>query len=186
MVHLSCARRLCTRSVGTGPVALAAFLILVISYPAGGSPLNVRARPELRQTPTTVAPADTDWISDSLNAERLANRRGGYLVTEDQLDQEQEFPLSSVLVAHIPGLRVVHGPQFDMVARGINLKMNGTPCYVQMFMNGVYVADGDVDLVNVRDLSAIEYRAPGNVPVQYQNRLPGAACGVLLLWTKYS
>jgi hypothetical protein len=143
-------------------------------------------RPDLRQTATTIAPADTDWVSDSLNAERLANRRGGYLVTEDQLEQEQEFPLSSILVAHIPGIRVVHGPQFDMVASGIHLSMNGTPCYVQMFMNGVYVADGDVDIVNVKDLSAIEYRTPGNVPVQYQNRLPGAGCGVLLLWTKYS
>lgn len=192
MVHLSRVRRLCTRSVGTGPVALAAFLILGVSYPAGGSPSSARVKPESRQTAMPVAltsttvPADTDWLSDSLNIDRRANRNGGYLVTDDQLQQEQDYPLSSVLVAHIPGIRVVRGPQFDRVVSGIHLELNGTPCYVQMFMNGVYVADGDVDIVNVKDLAAIEYRTPGNVPVQYQNRLAGAGCGVLLLWSKTS
>jgi hypothetical protein len=40
--------------------------------------------------------------------------------------------------------------------------------------------------MNVRDIAAIEYHTPGNVPVQYQNRLEGAACGVLLFWSKTS
>jgi hypothetical protein len=39
-------------------------------------------------------------------------------------------------------------------------------------------------MVSVRDLSSIEYRTPGNIPVQYQNRLQGAACGALFLWSK--
>ncbi|MEO6864219.1 MAG: hypothetical protein ABI229_02090 [Gemmatimonadaceae bacterium] len=138
--------------------------------------------------PALAAPADTDWSVDTLavtsGANSAANRRSGYVITEEQLDLEQEYPLSSVLVAHIPGIHVVHGAMVSRVASGIHLDLNGSPCYVQMFIDGVFVADGDVDMVSVRDVASIEYRTPGNIPVQYQNRLQGAPCGALFLWSK--
>lgn len=191
MVLLSYFRRLCTWPVSPWPVALAAVVALAVPFPSAGSTLHgfpTRTAAASDARPAALAPADTDWSSDSLDDGRDdvqgAGGRGGYVVTEEQLDQEQDFPLSSVLVAHIPGIRVVRGPQFDRVVSGIHVSINGDPCYVQMFIDGVFVADGDVDMVNVRDLGLIEYRTPGSIPVQYQNRLQGAPCGALFLWSR--
>lgn len=192
MVRLSYARSLCARSAWTGPAALAAFLCLVVPWPSAGSPTRRPGNPRTVITtvvhPALAAPADTDWSVDTLpvnsGANSAANRRSGYVITEEQLDLEQEYPLSSVLVAHIPGIHVVHGAMVSRVASGIHLDLNGSPCYVQMFIDGVFVADGDVDMVSVRDVASIEYRTPGNIPVQYQNRLQGAPCGALFLWSK--
>ncbi|MEO9019450.1 MAG: hypothetical protein ABI314_02980 [Gemmatimonadaceae bacterium] len=106
-------------------------------------------------------------------------------MTADQLVQEQDYPLSSVIVAHFPGIRVIRGAGVDRVASGLNMDLTGTPCFLQIFMDGVQIMDGGVDWVSVRNLETIEYRTPGNIPVQYQNREPGAMCGALLLWSKY-
>lgn len=186
MVRLSYARSLCARSIWTGPAALAAFLCLAVPWPSAGSPTrpgNPRTVTSAMLPPALPAPADTDWSVDTLAANLAASRRSGYVITEEQLDLEQEYPLSSVLVAHIPGIHVVHG-MTSRVASGIHVNLNGSPCYVQMFIDGVFVADGDVDMVSVRDIATIEFRTPGNIPVQYQNRLQGAPCGALFLWSK--
>jgi hypothetical protein len=107
------------------------------------------------------------------------------VVTRDQLAQEQDYPLSSVIVAHFPGIRVVRGADMDRVASGLHLDLTGTPCFLQVFMDGVRVVNGGVDWVTVRNLETIEYRTPGNIPVQFQNRDDGAMCGALLLWSRF-
>jgi hypothetical protein len=139
-----------------------------------------------RALPPSIAPADTDSTHDSTVTNRDRIRRGGHAITHDQLDQEQDFPLSSVIVAHFPGIRVVRGSMFNRIASGIHVSIKGDPCFVQLFIDGVFAADGDVDMVNVRDLESIEYRTPGNIPVEFQNQLAGAPCGALLLWSKGS
>jgi hypothetical protein len=168
-------------------------LVAGIATPASGS--NVMASGGLRSRAmyaahhpylSKISPADTDTSVDTGTVDHSSRRRGGYVITEDQLVGEQDFSLGSVLVAHFPGIRVVHGSEIDRVASRLNLDMTGAPCFLQVFVDGVYIQNGGVDWVSVRNLSAIEYRTPGNVPVQYQNREPGAMCGVLLLWSKYS
>ncbi len=178
MTQLSFDRYRLARFSRTAAAALGAILFIGVAPPIPG------ALPHTSSVNALPTRADTDSASASGNTDRGTNRRAGFVITEDQLEEEQEYPLASVLVAHIPGIRVVHGPVWDRVARGINLSLAGTPCFVQLYMDGVYIADGDVEIVSVKDLATIEYRTPGNVPVQYQNRLPGAACGVLLLWSK--
>jgi hypothetical protein len=135
-----------------------------------------------------MAAADTDStvIVAVTPVTHSPRQRGGYVVTSDQLDEEQDYPLASVIVAHFPGIRVIHGSEMDRVASGVHLNLTGTPCFLQIFMDGVLIENGGVDWVTVRNLDTIEYRTPGNIPVQYQNRLPGAMCGALLLWSKYS
>ncbi|HEY5087153.1 MAG TPA: hypothetical protein VII66_07360 [Gemmatimonadaceae bacterium] len=129
-------------------------------------------------------PADTNPQPDSGRMDRRRRRGGGYLITDDQLEQEQDYPLASVLVAHFPGLRVVRGTLSDRVASAIHVSIVYDPCYVQIYVDGVFLEDGSVDMIQVRDLDSIEYHTPGNIPVQFQNRLPGSACGVLLFWSK--
>lgn len=167
-----------------GSVALAALLTLAAPYPAASAGVHAGTADMSRGLfvlPDTTLSADTMKTVTTIEPHR---RRAGYVVTEDQLELEQEYPLSSVIVAHFPGLRVVRGVQANRVASGIHVNMTGEPCYVQMFIDGVMVPDGDVDMVNVRDLALLEFHTPGNIPVQFQNRLAGAPCGVLLLWLK--
>lgn len=180
----SCYRRLCGGPGWIGSLALAALLTLAVPYPAASSGVHTTTAHTPRWS--SVLP-DTTWSVDTMNTVSTIEphrRRAGYVVTEEQLELEQEYPLSSVIVAHFPGLRVVRGVEANRVASGIHVNITGEPCYVQMFIDGVMVADGDVDMVNVRDLALLEFHTPGNIPVQFQNRLAGAPCGVLLLWLK--
>ncbi|MEO7042037.1 MAG: hypothetical protein ABI035_07245 [Gemmatimonadaceae bacterium] len=196
MLSLSYGRLLGTRSVFVGLVTLA-ILLAVVATPAFGANTTAssghRSRsidPSLDPSVVRNLPNFTPWFADTTfdtgAVTRSPRGRGGYVVTEDQLANEQDFSLGSVLIAHFPGIRVIHGTDVDRVASGLNLDMIGSPCFLQVFVDGVYIENGGVDWVNVRDLATIEYRTPGNVPVQYQNRLPGAMCGVLFLWSKYS
>lgn len=132
-------------------------------------------------TADSIAPPQDSTLSTTVR-----RSRGGYMVTAEQLAMEQDSPLSSVLAAHFPGVRVIYGSDVDRVANGLNLEMTGKPCFLQVFKDGVYISNGGIDWVSIRDLASIEYRTPGNIPVQFQNRLPGAMCGVLLFWSRYS
>lgn len=190
MVSLSYGRLLRTRPIITGLVTLAALLALAATTAASASvPTTSGHRFRVvnaahSSVQLQIAPADTDPVVDTIS--RSSRRRAGYVVTIDQLDKEQDFPLASVLIAHFPGLRVIHGADMDRVANGLNLNMRGTPCFLQVFVDGIHIENGGVDWLSVRNLAAIEYRTPGNVPVEFQNRLPGAMCGVLLFWSKFS
>ena len=210
MLSQSYARRFHAHSALTRPVALVAFIALAVpdsaSRPLAPSPtysptsfqtssqtpsrtrsLSSHVSSTVsRALPPSIAAADTDSTHKATVTDRDRARRGGHAITHDQLDHEQDFPLSSVIVAHFPGIRVVRGPLFNRIASGIHVSIKGDPCFVQLFIDGVFAADGDVDMVNVRDLESIEYRTPGNIPVEFQNRLAGAPCGALLLWSKGS
>jgi hypothetical protein len=188
MLSQSYDRRLCARSVWTGLVALVVLLAVVAPSAAANSPLQAAGGFQYRvmsaAQASMVAVADTDPSSQPVVLPSQP-RRGGYVITDDQLEMEQDFSVASVLIAHFPGIRIYHGTEIDRVASAQHTEMTGAPCYLQVFVNGVYVPSGGVDM-NVRDIAAIEYHTPGNVPVQYQNRLEGAACGVLLFWSKTS
>lgn len=56
------------------------------------------------------------------------------------------------------------------------------PCHVKLFLDGQPVAETDINIVHTSELYGVEYYANGNAPPQYQ--LSGAACGVILLWTR--
>ncbi|MEO7217116.1 MAG: hypothetical protein ABI026_02905 [Gemmatimonadaceae bacterium] len=189
MLAQSYSRLLGAGSVLTGLVTLA---LLAAASPANGitmdrssghRPRTVDARSQLYMS--KIAPADTDsTIVKAPPETHFPKRRGGYVVTADQLALEQDYPLSSVIVAHFPGIRVIRGADMDRVASGLHMDLTGTPCFLQIFMDGVRIVNGGVDWVSVRNLETIEYRTAGNIPVQYQNREAGAMCGALMLWSK--
>lgn len=56
------------------------------------------------------------------------------------------------------------------------------PCHVKLFLDDQPVAESDINIVRMADLYGVEYYSTGNAPPRYQ--LSGAACGVMLLWTK--
>jgi hypothetical protein len=56
------------------------------------------------------------------------------------------------------------------------------PCHVKLFLDDQPVAETDINIIHTQDLYGVEYYSTGNAPPRYQ--VSGAACGVILLWTK--
>ncbi len=67
-------------------------------------------------------------------------------------------------------------------AKGQGSCFSAHPCHVRLFLDDVPVAESDINVIKTEQLYGAEFYAMGNAPPQY--RLPGAACGVMLLWTK--
>lgn len=59
---------------------------------------------------------------------------------------------------------------------------SGQPCHVKLFLDDLPVAETDIDVVHTQELYGVEYYSAGNAPPRY--RTAGAACGVILLWTR--
>jgi hypothetical protein len=60
---------------------------------------------------------------------------------------------------------------------------NMRPCLVPIYLDNIELGEADANIVRTWDLSGAEYYTPSTVPVRY--RRSGAACGVLLLWSKW-
>ena len=56
------------------------------------------------------------------------------------------------------------------------------PCHVKLFLDDQPVAEADINIVHTSELYGVEFYSIGNAPPQYQ--VSGAACGVMLLWSK--
>ncbi len=56
------------------------------------------------------------------------------------------------------------------------------PCHVKLFLDNLPLAEADIGIVKTEDLYGVEYYSNGEAPPRY--RVPGAACGVMLLWSK--
>jgi len=57
-------------------------------------------------------------------------------------------------------------------------------CLVQVWLDNINLGESDPALVRTWDLSGAEYYSGNSVPPRYRNS--GSACGVLLLWSKWT
>ncbi len=55
-------------------------------------------------------------------------------------------------------------------------------CIVQTYLDDILLDEADFDIIETWDLAGVEYYSGAQVPVRY--RISGAACGVMLLWSK--
>jgi hypothetical protein len=60
--------------------------------------------------------------------------------------------------------------------------MPSKPCYVLAFLDNLQLDSADFDLITTWDVAGVEYYTGNSVPARY--RVSGAACGVLLVWSK--
>jgi len=58
----------------------------------------------------------------------------------------------------------------------------GRACYVVMFLDDIQLDNADFDIITTWDIAAVEYYTGNSVPPRY--RVSGAACGVMLVWSK--
>jgi hypothetical protein len=57
-------------------------------------------------------------------------------------------------------------------------------CLMQVWLDNINLGESDPGLIRTWDLSGVEYYTGNSVPARY--RTSGAACGVVLLWSKWS
>jgi len=58
----------------------------------------------------------------------------------------------------------------------------GRQCYVITFLDDIQLDSADFDLIATWDIAGVEYYSGNSVPVRH--RVSGAACGVMLVWSK--
>jgi hypothetical protein len=112
-------------------------------------------------------------------SERLRRRATmGHLITRDQIERQHPFRVTDLLRT-IPGIEVVPAPYGDVV------RTSGG-CTPLVYLDGIrFPLMGEpIDaIVNPNDLEAIEvYPHAAAVPAELG--APGAACGVIALWTR--
>lgn len=129
----------------------------------------------------------------------------GHFITRPQLDQRMNARVSDLLTG-VPGMRIVRspaGPQaWASMGRGktsiqlerqpdMTNRSRGAPsaCYSDVYLDGVLVYGGsgsdlfDLNSLMPAMLEGIEFYVSGShVPSEYNRQ--GAACGVLLFWTR--
>ncbi|HET7463870.1 MAG TPA: TonB-dependent receptor, partial [Longimicrobium sp.] len=145
-------------------------------------------------------------------------RRGfGHFLTDRDLSANSAGRITDAL-RRIPGVRVVRymKRQFGAVGgggnrspldideeyriasargytTGVDLNNNSTLqyCYMDVYIDGVQVANGDpeasqnIDVMALRNVGGIEvYAGPAETPPEYRGKWTG--CGVVLIWTKKS
>jgi hypothetical protein len=131
-------------------------------------------------------------------------RKGGHgrFITADEIEKHADRQLSDLLIARIPGIRLV-GYAED---RAVSTTHNGrVECLVQVVLDGNIIYNGNqgqppfkVNSLSTADVIGIEFYTTGSTPARYTmtgggsrgapgakgGTFGGAACGTLILWTK--
>jgi hypothetical protein len=116
----------------------------------------------------------------------------GRFITDSMLQAERAKSIQQLLVAHVPGLKIVGRGVKAMEPQTRKSGMRprrtvGDGCPVLIFLDGFEFSDPEIDVANIEnirpeELAGVEAYTLNTVPVQYK-RL-GDYCKVLLLWTK--
>lgn len=121
-----------------------------------------------------------------LGFEHRRKRGFGRFVGPEDLEKIVATDLGD-LIRRIPGIRIL-GNDEPVFIRAEQFRIDG-PCYPAIILDGLMVREAGGpgirfnELVSHRDVLAIEaYASTAGLPTQYGGT--GAACGVLLFWTK--
>jgi Carboxypeptidase regulatory-like domain len=159
--------------------------------------LLIQLEPAAQPLPR-AAVVDTEQLSRLPEFESRYGKRFGWFITEKEIRAALGSRLADLVITKIPGLRITENAGFSGHAystRGPR-SLHGEFCWVEVYLDGVQVSDGEVNLVPLSLLGAVEYYPPGFVPVEYKRlgsapsgrgggggQGGSAECGVLLLWT---
>jgi TonB family protein len=109
--------------------------------------------------------------------ERMQSGLGGRFLTRDRIAEGNPRQLTQVL-QQVPGVEIV---------RGGRIRLRGRNCPPLVWIDGVAMAGGEVDL-NSFPPSSIEgielYMTASGAPLRYQATVDRARCGTILLWSR--
>ena len=113
----------------------------------------------------------------------------GTFITQPAFEKAEGRKLAEALIQRIPGMRTVRfGSGRALVSERGVITINGPPhCYMRVVVDGFpqNVDDGfDIDTIDPLVISAGEFYTVAQTPAQF-NIAGNAACGTLVLWTRY-
>jgi TonB family protein len=109
--------------------------------------------------------------------ERLESRMSGTFITREQIELGDPRNLTTIL-QRVPGIEIV---------RGGRVRMRGRTCAPLVWIDGVAMPSGEVDLNSFppTSLEGIElYLTASGAPLRYQATLDRGRCGTILLWSR--
>jgi TonB family protein len=109
--------------------------------------------------------------------ERMQSGLSGYFLTRDRIEEGNPRQLTNVL-QRVPGLEVL---------RGGRIRMRGRSCAPLVWIDGVAMPAGEVDLNSFppSSLEGIElYLTASGAPMRYQATVDRGRCGTILLWSR--
>jgi TonB family protein len=112
---------------------------------------------------------------------RLEEKNGGYFISRDQIDRENPRSLTQLLT-RIPGINATR-----MRAGGGGVRMRGRTCWPLVWLDGLPMGAGDVDLdaFSPSSLHGIElYLGSTTAPMKYIGTRDQSSCGTILLWSR--
>lgn len=153
-------------------------------------------------TVRTVA-GRTKYLSPRLQAfeERRATG-GGRFIGDSVLRANENRPLASILLRHVPGTQLIRGPagaryvaSTRKICAGPAFTQKCRPCFASIYEDGVPIYSAralqqdppppppDLNQIDNSQLTGVEFYAGGaSVPPDFVHTDTG--CGVLLLWTR--
>jgi hypothetical protein len=106
----------------------------------------------------------------------------GYFIGPERLERMHPFYITDVL-RMVPGLRIIHGPQGDVVTSTRDIRGSCVQYYVDD-MPFMEIEPGDVNtFVNGGEVVAVEVYQSGTAPPQYTRG--GGSCTTIVLWTRF-
>ena len=103
--------------------------------------------------------------------------------------EEMNAATMSDIVLRAPGVTTgtVRGRTLVYGTRSGEQALNGGPCRVRLYLDGVAMHDWDLEFLRPDDLEAIEIYHGASTPIEYQHLVdPDGVypCGVVLIWTR--
>jgi hypothetical protein len=136
------------------------------------------------------APTAARWLSE-FNTRRETTT--GSFITRAEFQEQGNPQRATDVFRRMRGIRIVPGPGGRLIvqtSRGATRTISGRTgegCFPLYFVDGLFLGDSwDVDIdriLSLTDVEAVEaYTSAAGLPQEF-NR-PGAACGVIALWTR--
>ena len=162
--------------------------------------LLVARAAKLAAVEVTKAPVPTGKLAEFEERRRAGI---GHFVTQDVFDANDNRRTSEVLVAKVPGIKMVYvGSETAVVSTRGEVSLHSMPtgdetdrargakpaCYVNVWVDGVVRYAGtdnklfDLNSIPPKELAAVEYYGSSETPPRYN--MNNAACGTLVIWTR--
>jgi hypothetical protein len=157
--------------------------------PADTVPVTVILISSTTVLPTVIARDSARHVSPGLvDFEERRHLGRGYFIAEKELRKSDNREMANV-IRTIPGVVVSCAKTFPFDCHAVSGRaqskyaiLGGGPCEFMLYVDGSRVSVSDLNSLRVADYAGIESYSGSQVPMQYN--ATGAACGVILFWTK--
>jgi hypothetical protein len=126
-----------------------------------------------------ISRADRWWYGGF--HERMARNSSGRFITAKDIERWNYIEVADALRS-VPSLEVVYGPRGARVRLRYAVSVRSS-CLSLLYLNGMRVDADAINSIPAADVEGIEVYTRGDPPAEFNSSM-GAACGVVIVWTK--